>query len=179
MKFIRPEDYILIGIPVIFVVSGLWHFLYKLSGNFFPIGYIAPVNESIFEHTKLSVFPIFLWFSLYAAINKDKIKIGPFLEAGLISAVVSMFLIIFLYYFYTAAFATESLFLDILLLLVSLGLSLMLAKHIYIYDNSQRIILPVILINAVSFMFFVFTISPPHTPLFKDPISGTYGIFKK
>lgn len=60
LKRIKLETYTLIGILVLFVVSSLFHFLYSLTGECFIIGLFVPINESIFEHTKMVVLPIFI-----------------------------------------------------------------------------------------------------------------------
>lgn len=39
----------------------LWHFVYEWSGKNFLLGLIAPVNESVFEHFKLLIVPVFLF----------------------------------------------------------------------------------------------------------------------
>lgn len=39
----------------------LWHFVYEWSGDNFLLGLIAPVNESVFEHLKLLLVPVFLF----------------------------------------------------------------------------------------------------------------------
>ncbi len=39
----------------------LWHFVYEWSGKNFLLGLIAPVNESVFEHFKLLLVPVFLF----------------------------------------------------------------------------------------------------------------------
>ena len=56
LKRIKPETYTLIGILVLFVVSSLFHFLYSLTGECFIVGLFVPINESIFEHTKMVLF---------------------------------------------------------------------------------------------------------------------------
>lgn len=39
----------------------LWHFVYEWSGKNFLVGLVAPVNESVFEHFKLLIVPVFLF----------------------------------------------------------------------------------------------------------------------
>lgn len=70
LKRIKPETYTLLGILVLFVVSSLFHFLYSLTGECFIIGLFVPINESIFEHTKMVVLPIFIWWSIFYLFRK-------------------------------------------------------------------------------------------------------------
>ena len=61
----RPEKWILLGIPVLFVIGSLMHFAFQLLWENPIVGLIAPVNESIWEHAKLLVWPMILWWVLY------------------------------------------------------------------------------------------------------------------
>lgn len=51
----------------------LWHFVYEWSGKNFLLGLTAPVNESVFEHLKLLLVPVFL-FSLIEFIYLTKLR---------------------------------------------------------------------------------------------------------
>ena len=51
----KAERQILAGVPVLFLAGTLIHFLYGLSGEFFLVGLLAPVNESVWEHLKLAL----------------------------------------------------------------------------------------------------------------------------
>ncbi len=47
----------LIGIGVITVVGAVLHFAFEWSGQLEPVGVIAAVNESIWEHFKIGFWP--------------------------------------------------------------------------------------------------------------------------
>ena len=59
----KAERQILVGVPVLFLAGTLIHFLYGLSGEFFLVGLLAPVNESVWEHLKLALWPTTLWWT--------------------------------------------------------------------------------------------------------------------
>ena len=59
----KAERQILVGVPVLFLAGTLLHFLYGLSGEFFLVGLLAPVNESVWEHLKLALWPTTLWWT--------------------------------------------------------------------------------------------------------------------
>lgn len=54
---------VLAGVPVLFLAGTLTIFLYGLSGEFFLVGLLAPVNESVWEHLKLALWPTTLWWT--------------------------------------------------------------------------------------------------------------------
>lgn len=47
-KLSPSEKWIILGIPIIFLIGSFMHFLYDLSGQNPIIGLFAPINESIF-----------------------------------------------------------------------------------------------------------------------------------
>lgn len=76
-KLSRPEKWILIGIPLLFVIGALLHFAYDVLGESPIVGLFAPVNESIWEHAKMVVWPIILWWGLYYRFRGEAYKINP------------------------------------------------------------------------------------------------------
>src|SRR5574344_326861 len=111
----KINRYFIIGIPVIFILGSISHFLYNLTGENFLIGLISPVNESIYEHTKLSIIPLFLFYTIgYLRFKPNKNK---WLLSYIISLIISVITIPLLYYFYTKAFGFHSLIIDILIYL--------------------------------------------------------------
>lgn len=66
----KAERQILVGVPVLFLAGTLLHFLYGLSGEFFLVGLLAPVNESVWEHLKLALWPI-------NAVVDGGVSLGP------------------------------------------------------------------------------------------------------
>ena len=63
--------WILIGIPVIILLAFPLHFIYEWSGNQMVVGIFAPVNESVWEHLKLTYWPMLIWWVAgYLLLNK-------------------------------------------------------------------------------------------------------------
>lgn len=175
-KSIHPQQYILLGIPVLFLIGALFHFIYALSGFSPLVGLIAPVNESIFEHIKMSTLPLFLWWSIYFMYHKNQIDPNLWFTAALFSMLTVIFTIPMLYYFYTGALGVHSSVIDILILLVALSLGQLLARHIYRYGKGMDYHISVLLMLGIITIFAFFTISPPSLPLFRDTTNGSYGM---
>lgn len=184
MKISSKENKIIfLGIPIIFIIGSIMHFAYDLSGHLPIIGLIAPVNESIWEHLKLSFFPTFFWWIITYGILKNNynFKGKEWILSGIVSSIVSTIFIVTFYYTYTGAFGIHSLFLDIFSLLLAIIIGQILAHHIYkykkfnVFSASSLYLLFLIYI----FMFFVFTFNPPHKPLFLDNQTNSYGIYKE
>ena len=47
----------LVGIIVISILGSVLHFVFEWSGNWAPVGVIAAVNESVWEHFKIAFWP--------------------------------------------------------------------------------------------------------------------------
>jgi hypothetical protein len=54
-RIIRKRE--LIGIAVIAGLGSLLHFAFEWSGELRPVAIFAAVNESVFEHLKLTYWP--------------------------------------------------------------------------------------------------------------------------
>jgi hypothetical protein len=172
--------WVLLGIPVFFIAATPLHFLFEWTGNNICVGLFAPVNESPWEHLKLTFWPILIWWILgYLFYGKKNENALPrFTVSCAVAEIVCSLFIIAFYYTYTGAFGIESLILDILSLLLGLILGLLLAIHIYSCSNPGKgaMFLSAVILLVMAGAFIIFTFMPPHIPLFKDPPSGTYGI---
>ena len=148
-----------------FVLGALMHFAYNVFSN--PIvAVIAPVNESIFEHLKLVLYPM-LFVSLivwYRYKNKDL----SFLTAIPISIIVGILSVVLIYYFYYFGLGIESLVLDIFLLLLSIFIGNMSFYWVRVHHIqwSMKISFAIIIILIILFTFWTFF--PPDLPLFID-----------
>ncbi len=175
----QPKRYLLWGIPILFLIGSLFHFLFEFSGNSALVAPFAATNESVFEHTKMVLLPITLYWVLYYLIKGKQYNLDPnkwFLGA-LTSLVVSIVAMPLLFYFYTEAFGIESLFIDILLLLIVIALGQLMGIHVYEHAKGTinwKVSLAIIVLIFV--MYAVFTFNPPKLPLFYDTAKGKYGI---
>lgn len=168
LKRIKPETYTLIGILVLFVVSSLFHFLYSLTGKCFIIGLFVPINESIFEHTKMVVLPIFIWWSIFYLFRKKDLFVNTWFTSALIAMISAIIAIPMLFYFYSQAFGIESLVIDILILLVSLAIGQILGLHYYRHGKGIEYHFAIVLMIVIIILFAFFTINPPAFPIFNS-----------
>ncbi len=173
----KEKKYLLIGIPILFIIGAIFHFLYDLSSNNIIIAFISPINESIWEHTKLSLIPIIIYWLIYLKINKSINKNNWYysLLITLLSYIISIPTI---YYLYTGALGIESMIIDILILLVSITMSHLIGLHIYKYKkNTIKSIYSILLICIILVIYIIFTINPPQLPIFIDINNETSGLY--
>lgn len=168
LKRIKPETYTLLGILVLFVVGSLFHFLYSLTGECFIVGLFVPINESIFEHTKMVILPIFIWWFIFYLFRKKDLFVNAWFTSALIAMISAIIAIPMLFYFYSQAFGIESLVIDILILLISLAIGQILGLHYYRHGKGIEYHFAIFLMIVIIILFAFFTINPPAFPIFNS-----------
>ncbi len=108
----KTKKWHIIGFAFVLVFGTFMHFAYKLSGNNPAVGFIAPVNESIWEHLKLLFFPscfymIYEYF-MWGRERKD------FFALKMISVISAMAFIVTFFYTYSGVLGFNLFLLDIL-----------------------------------------------------------------
>lgn len=172
-----PEKWILKGIPLIFCIGSLLHFLFDLSRRNVLIGLIAPVNQSVWEHLKMIPLPVIGWWTLYyiakgITYGMDK---DIWFTSALIALVTSLITVPLLYYFYTQAFGIKLLWVDILILLLAIAFGQSLALYCYREGVNIPAVWSMVAFSVLILVFILFTFVPPKIPLFLDHTNGQYG----
>lgn len=177
----RPERWIVVGIPLLFIAGSIMHFLYNLLLESPIVGLLAPVNESIWEHSKMVLWPMILWWLLYYVFRKNRYRIdkNKWFTGALTALLVSLAAMPLLYYFYTGAFGVELLWVDILILLLAVALGQLLGLHVYRYGRGIQASYILVVLVLVILLFMLFTYCPPHIPLSQDGMTGGYGLMPR
>jgi len=172
--------WMLVGIPILFLVASPLHFLFGWTGKNFITGLFTPVNESPWEHLKLTFWPILIWWIIGYLIFLRR-KEGDFARFAVTCAVsefvAAVFIAVF-FYTYTGALGIESLVVDITSLFLGLFFGILLARHVdkHTKPGMFSAFISVVIIFVMAAAFIYFTFAAPHLPIFKDPPTGTYGI---
>ncbi len=159
------------------ITGSALHFVYGWSGQNMFVGLLSPVNESIWEHAKLVFLPPLLWY-FFVALS---VRRGRSYELAGASAVVLWFMPLFqiTFYYAYAAIAHGNLFvMDIIdfMLAVVLGQILFYQLATRLHCSRGGRVVALLSVIALAGIFVVFTVLPPHVPLFMDPTNGTYGL---
>ena len=166
----------LLGIIFITILGSALHFVFDWLGQWKPIALIAAVNESVWEHLKLGFWPV-LFYSLieYRYLKKST---NNFLIAKTIAMYLIPISIVILFYSYTAILGYNMLIIDISIFVIAVVIGQLVSYKILISPSLPHSMnkLAMIALIVVILMFLLFTFYPPHLPIFKDPITGGYGI---
>ena len=158
-------------------VGSLLHFAYEWSGGSLAAAVVSAVNESTWEHMKLLFVPMFL-FSVVQACVLGK-NYPNFLAVRAVSIVTGLTLIPVLYYTYTGAWGQMRDWANIaVFFLAALGAFLLdcsLLRRNRLSSPWQQV-LGLVMLWALAFCFVWCTFRPFHIALWRDPLTGTYGI---
>lgn len=158
-------------------LGSLLHFVYEWSGGSLAVAVVSGVNESTWEHMKLLFVPMFL-FSVVQACVLGK-NYPNFLAVRAVSILTGLALIPVLYYTYTGAWGQMRDWANIaVFFLAALGAFLL---DFYLLRRNRlsapwQQVLGLIVLWALAFCFVWCTFRPPHIALWRDPLTGTYGI---
>ncbi len=164
-----------VGFFFVSVVGTLLHFLFDWSGENPLVALFAPVNESVWEHMKLVLWPMAVFaLAEYRSIGKE---IGRFWCAKLKGQLTALMLIPAVYYIYTGALGTHWMLFDIAIFFLATGAGFWVETRTLTQGKPCRIPNKVAagLIVLILVVFALVTFLTPQIPLFQDPLSGGYG----
>jgi hypothetical protein len=163
------------GIAVIFLLGAAFHFTFAWLGSHPAAAVFFPVNESIFEHLKMTFWPTMIWAAI--SYNFIKNKANNFVTAKAAAVIIMPAVVVILYYLYTA-FTGENTLVDILIFLVAVAVGQYINSLIMTAKpwsgRWSAISAGVILVLAALYAFFTFY--PPYTSFFIDTNTDSYGI---
>jgi hypothetical protein len=166
----------LIGIAVISLLGSVLHFAFEWSGSWPPMGVIAAVNESVWEHLKIAFWPALFYALFQYPFFKGLTK--NFIIAKATGIYVMPAAIVVLFYSYTAIIGGDILIVDILVFIVAVALGQLTSYKLLTVGRLplwlDKLGLAMVILLAVA--MGVFTFYPPHLPIFRDALTGAYGI---
>jgi hypothetical protein len=165
-----------IGIVLIFLMGSALHFVFEWSGHWRPLAWVAPVNESTWEHFKLGFWPGLLFALVEYRVIKGSVNnfwVGKSLGLFSMPIVVAA-----LFYGYTAVLGENYLVVDILIFLLSVVVGQLISYKVLTAAEMNAVVRRIAVVGLVIMMaaFSLFSYSPPRIFLFKDPETNQYGI---
>ncbi len=152
----------------------LLHFLYGFTGSVWTAPF-SGVNESTWEHMKLLFWPMFIFAVVQSFFFKDYENFWCVKLGGMILGLGSIPII---FYTYNGVIGNSPDFINIAIFFISAALA-------YLYETRElknedsRCKFPRLAFAAlciIGLCFVIFTFKTPELGLFRDPLTGTYGI---
>lgn len=165
----------LFGFLFISILGTVLHFTYDFSNHDKYASLFSAVNESVWEHMKLAVFPSLLWLLIEVPFLKNN---SNFLLAKCISLIVIILLIPTLYYLAKYIFGKNITWIDILIFYVSVGFGQICS---YIVLNIPKAhptfnYLSLIIMILIYGYFLIATLIPGESEIYLDPLTNKKGI---
>jgi len=171
------SSFSIVGVFFVVILGTIFHFLFESSGRNPILATIVPVNESVWEHLKLLVYPfliymLLMWISLRGCINNFIAGITLGIYAG------SAFTVFAFYTYIGALTRKNDLSIDILIFILGVILAFIVAYLVFVLPPVSDLLHYVSLFALLFYiaLLILFTYSPIEIPLLQDPISGGYGI---
>ena len=165
----------LMGFAVTSLVGTILHFLYDWLGGAVWIAPFSGVNESTWEHMKLLFIPMFFFAIFQSFFFRDR---KDFWYVKLRGIIIGLSMIPILFYTYNGAVGKSPDWLNIAIFFISAALA-------YIYETRRfnnvntickRPWLAFSILCGIALLFLVFTFKTPELGIFRDPLTGNYGV---
>ena len=157
------------------LLGTLLHFLYDWLNESILVAPFSGVNESTWEHMKLLFWPMFIFAIVQSFFFKD---IKCFWCIKLRGILLGIALIPIIFYTLNGIIGKTPDWLNISIFFIS-------AAIVYIYEARQFILeknycrsqtWALITLCVLALLFILFTFRTPTINLFRDPLTGSYGI---
>ena len=147
--------------------------------NYSPFfAFLAPINESLFQHAKMFFYPIVLYyFGVYILFsNKYQLNFKTWFFLPILVFLVTFVTVFGSYYFFLRVFNIESMIVDIASLFIGLVIGNLLSLRLY-QKESAFLLSPSVCfltIFCLSIIFTSWTTKPPKEEFFYDFEHQTY-----
>ena len=164
------------GAVFVSIVAVILHFLYDISGRQMWAAVFYSVNESIWEHIKIFTLPYVLWG--FVELCCVRVSFRRFFTAKVIGLYFLLTAIPGFYYTYTFLIGRSIIWIDVSCGFVFTAIAFVISYRLIAYAPviEKYYKLCVILLFVYYLMMGYFTFIPPQLELFRDPITGDYGL---
>ncbi|MBQ4121426.1 MAG: hypothetical protein IJD35_05365 [Clostridia bacterium] len=165
----------LMGFAVTALSGTLLHFLYGWSGEQVWIAPFSGINESTWEHMKILFWPMFLYAIVQSFFFKDRNDFWCIKRKGILAGLVS---IPVLFYTYNGVIGKSPDWINIAIFFISAALAYIYETKLFLADEiaCKRPKFAFAILSFIAVLFIFFTFKTPEIGIFKDPLTGTYGI---
>ncbi len=165
----------LVGLTVVSVFGTVLHYLYEWLGEAVWIAPFSGVNESTWEHMKLLFWPMLFWAAVQSLFFRN---CPAFWCIKLRGIMLGISLIPLIFYTYNGVIGKSPDWINIAIFFISAGIAffyetLLFRKGVTDYRHS---LLSILLLCGVGLLFVIFTFFTPELNIFRDPVTGSYGI---
>ena len=165
----------LFGFAITALGGTLLHFMYDWLGEAMWIAPFSGVNESTWEHMKLLFWPMFIYAVIESFFFKDYYS---FRCVKLRGTLLGLLLIPVLFYTYNGAIGKSPDFINITIFFVSAAIAYVYQSRTLQKENTVCVFprISFSILCFIALIFIIFTFKTPMLGIFRDPLTGSYGI---
>ena len=165
----------LFGFAVTALSGTLLHFLYDWTDKSVLIAPFSGVNESTWEHMKLLFWPMFIYAIVESFFFREYEFFWCIKLRGILSGLI---LIPVLFYTYNGVIGKSPDWINIAIFFIAAAFAYLYETRLFGFDK-LRCISPksaLGVLSLIALLFVLFTFRTPEISVFKDPLTGGYGI---
>ncbi len=165
----------LFGFAFTSLCGTLLHFLYDWTGGSAWIAPFSGVNESTFEHMKLLFWPMLLYAIAQSLFFRENASFWCIKLRGIL---LGLGLIPVLFYTYNGVIGKSPDFINIAIFFLSAAIAYAYETRALSSESTpcRSPKSAILILCAIGLLFVLFTFCTPTLAIFRDPITGTYGI---
>ena len=165
----------LMGFAVTAFGGTILHFLYEWSGEVIWIAPISGINESTWEHMKLLFWPMLIFAFVQSFFFKDRTDFWCVKLRGILLGIT---LIPIIYYTYNGTIGKSPDWINIAIFFICAAIVFIYESRRFNSDimfcrSPKKALIALLFIAA---LFVIFTFLSPKLGIFKDPVTGAYGL---
>lgn len=164
------------GVVFVSAAAVVLHFLFEWSGKPLWSTLFSAINESVWEHIKIFTLPYVVWSFIELCWVRAPFR--KFVSAKVLSLYFMLLFIPAFYYTYTGIYGKNITIVDILsgfiITAITFKVSYYMICELPCIERYYKLSLVLFAIYYV--MIACFTYIPPKWNLFKDPLTGEYGL---
>jgi hypothetical protein len=165
----------LFGFAVTSLLGTLLHFLCDWTGGSLLVAPFSGVNESTWEHMKLLFWPMLAFAIVQSFFFRSRQDFWCIKLRGIL---LGMLLIPVIFYTYNGVIGKSPDWLNIAIFFISAAIAYVYETRLFhakrLPCSSPKWAIAALVVIAL--LFAVFTFLTPKIGIFKDPLTGTYGI---
>ena len=165
----------LMGFAVTSLGGTLLHFLYDLTGGALWAAPFSGVNESTWEHMKLIFWPMLIYAAVESFFFRDREDFWCIKLRGII---IGLALIPILFYTYNGAIGRSPDWVNIAIFFISAAIAYLYETRLFEKTKiTYRFpLLSLLALIAIAALFVIFTFYTPKIGIFRDPLTGMFGV---
>ena len=163
------------GFAVTSLGGTVLHFLYDWLGKAVWIAPFSGVNESTWEHMKLLFWPMFLFAVAQSFFFRDR---EDFWCVKLRGILLGISLIPVLFYTYNGVIGKSPDWINIAIFFIAAAIAYLYETRLFKKEpvRCKMPKLAIAILALIALLFVIFTFATPEINIFKDPLTGSYGI---